>query len=186
MSTAPALRERILQAFAERAKRSSVRSVLMADVAQDVRISTRTLYQVFAGKAELVAELIERRTAEVRDDLVARLRGPGTTIQRVEAAIEAWLFYRGSDFSAAFLEELQRDHARAFESFVAARTAVRMEWLRFLRTVVRPEFRAAFAFELLDAAVRRAVDPVTLRRYGLSRRQAVHRAVDLWASGALG
>jgi AcrR family transcriptional regulator len=51
------VRERILQAFSEKAKRSGLRSVVMAELASELRMSAATLYKHFSSKEELVLVL---------------------------------------------------------------------------------------------------------------------------------
>jgi AcrR family transcriptional regulator len=53
-------RQRILEAFEERARADGPRGVVMAELARDLSMSTRTLYQHFDSKAELVHEILGR------------------------------------------------------------------------------------------------------------------------------
>ena len=59
------VRERILEAFSEKAKRSGLRSVVMAELVSELRMSATTLYKHFSSKEELVLALVERWVMEV-------------------------------------------------------------------------------------------------------------------------
>jgi AcrR family transcriptional regulator len=59
------VRERILQAFSEKAKRPGLRSVVMAELASELRMSATTLYKHLSSKEELVLVLVECWVMEV-------------------------------------------------------------------------------------------------------------------------
>ena len=61
----PEARERILKAFSDRATRSGIRSVVMSELASELRMSPNTLYQHFPSKKHLVTALVERWAQEV-------------------------------------------------------------------------------------------------------------------------
>ena len=60
------VRERILQAFSQKAMRTGLRSVVMGELASELRMSASTLYKYFSSKEELVLVLVERWVMELR------------------------------------------------------------------------------------------------------------------------
>ncbi|MBW2315424.1 MAG: TetR/AcrR family transcriptional regulator [Deltaproteobacteria bacterium] len=76
-------RQRILKAFEERARANGPRGVVMAELARDLGISTRTLYQHFASKAELVHEILGRWAVEVDADQARRLTSKESLQERM-------------------------------------------------------------------------------------------------------
>jgi AcrR family transcriptional regulator len=177
-------RARILDAFAERARRNGPRSVVMAELARELGISTRTLYQHFESKAEMVREVMERWARDVEVDQARRARsGLGPRERMIEAA-DSWI--EGQDrFSGEFWTQVQEDYPEASrvlldqvrKSLGAARA--------YLGPRVSPELDAELALSILRGAIARALDPKRCDRLGLSRQEAVRQAVDLWCRGAM-
>src|SRR5688500_12199962 len=65
------LEEQVRREFSARARKSSPRAVVMADLARDLGISTKTLYRLFPSKADLMRRLLERWAGRFEQDLVA-------------------------------------------------------------------------------------------------------------------
>ena len=59
------VRQRILTAFSERARRSGIRAIPMGDLAAELRMSPMTLYKHFASKDELVAAMVDAWALEL-------------------------------------------------------------------------------------------------------------------------
>ena len=60
-----AVRQRVLAAFSAKARRSGIRSVLMAELASELRMSAMTLYKHFASKEELVNAMVDAWALEL-------------------------------------------------------------------------------------------------------------------------
>lgn len=179
------LHTRILDAFAARARVASVRGVVMAEVARDLGISTKTLYRVFASKEDLVHALMERWAThlETSDRSRREEASRGTLTLMREWAEE---FARGTErFSPAFWAELERDYPEAYRIYEEAVAQSRERNRRALAPLLRSGIPADYAHELFDAVTAAATDPEVCERVGLSRREAVVIAVELWAAGAL-
>jgi len=175
-------RHRILEAFEERAARNGPRDVVMAELARDLGISTRTLYQQFGSKAEIVREVLERWAAEHDDEPGAP---PGGSVQgRVMEATERWV--RGQDrFSTEFWRQIHRDYPEARRA-LADRIERSQERMReHLAPHLRPEVNVDLALSLLRRSLGHALDPERCNGLGLSRQEAVRQTVSLWCRGAL-
>jgi AcrR family transcriptional regulator len=177
-------RDRIVAAFEERARVDGPRAVVMAELARDLGISTRTLYQHFGSKAELVSEILGRWAAEVDADQARRLESALSAEQRMFDAAASWI--EGQDrFSEAFWLQVGADFPEASRvlaeqvrrSLGVAREALARE--------VDDELHVELALSLLKASIRHALDPRRCDRLGLSRQEAVREAVRLWCRGAL-
>lgn len=177
-------RERILEVFAERARVRGPRSVVMAELARDLGMSTRTLYQHFGSKAEIVHEIVARWASDMDGQQRRRMAGGEPAAERVIAAATDWI--GGQDrFSDAFWEQLVHDFPDASrvlaEQIGRSVAAARETFGPDLREGLAPEL----AFSLLKSVIRHALDPKRCDRLGLSRPEAVRQAVELWCRGAL-
>jgi AcrR family transcriptional regulator len=181
------VRERILQAFSEKAKRSGLRSVVMAELASDLRMSATTLYNHFSSKEELVLVLVERWVMELAaaDALTSERPELRTPLDRVRHWAQVWAASM-SELSVAFIQDLQREYPVAwgiFQEGVEERKRIGSE---ILRPLLKPELNANVAIEILDLILARVADPKFSDRTGTSRSEAIQTAVSVWASGALG
>ena len=177
-------RQRILEAFEERARADGPRSVVMAELARDLGISTRTLYQHFGSKAELVHEILGRWAIEMNTDQERRLSGGQSLKERMIDAAVSWV--DGQDrFSDSFWLQISSDFPDARQVFSEQ---IRKSLARAQAQIaceVHDEFNLPLAMSLLKSVIRHALDPKRCDRLGLSRHEAVRQAVELWCRGAL-
>lgn len=180
----PGARGRILDAFAARARRGGIRAVVMGDLARELHMSKKTLYQHFESKDALVLALVEdwgRRLVDGQRAIETSARSPMEFFRDLASlVVEA-----RSRFSDAFWAEVQRDHPAAHARFAryleASRRATRERVARHLRAGVEREL----ALEFLNACVVRASDPGLQSRLGLGLPETLLAGLDVWARGAL-
>ncbi len=178
------LPSRILRAFEARARERGLRAVVMAELARDLGVSTRTLYRAFPTKAALVHALLEgwaRDVEEAQPERGVRTQDP---VARVHAAAVAWLEASGR-FSPAFWTELARDFPRSHALFARTLRDVLARVREGLEDHLRPGLSAELAFAVLVASVARAVDPDLCQRANATRSDAARVAIEIWARGAL-
>ena len=180
------VRERILRAFSEKAKRSGLRSVVMAELASELRMSATTLYKHFSSKEELVLALVERWVMEVAAAEAVTAERPEirTPLDRVRHWAEVWSASM-SELSVAFIQDLQREYPVAWELFWEGIEERKRVGAELLRPLLKPELNAEVALEMLSLALARVADPRFADRMGTSRSEAIQTAVSVWASGAI-
>ena len=180
------VRERILRAFSEKAKRSGLRSVVMAELASELRMSATTLYNHFSSKEELVLVLVERWVMEVAaaEALTSERPELRTPLDRVRHWAEIWSASM-SELSVAFIQDLQREYPVAWDIFQKGVEERKRIGSEILRPVLKPELNADVALEILNLILARVADPKFADRTGTSRSDAIQTAVSVWASGAL-
>ena len=181
------LRARILRAFTERARHAGLRAVVMAEVARDLGISTKTLYKVFDSKEQVVQSLMEMWAALFEAALANNERAvpdEATIADRLKNQAVVWAEVRAR-FSPAFWLELERDYPGPFAVFDAARERTRVVVRGRIAPLLKPELDAELAHELYDALTRRAADPDLCQRLNLTPHDALVQAVEIWTRGAL-
>jgi AcrR family transcriptional regulator len=184
--SAELVRERILQAFSEKAKRSGLRSVVMAELASELRMSASTLYNHFSSKEELVLVLVERWVIELAaaESLTSERSEHRTPLDRVRHWAEIWSASM-SELSVAFIQDLQREYPVAWEIYQEGVEERKRVGSEILRPVLKQELNADVALEILNLILARVADPKFADRTGTSRSEAIQTAVSVWASGAL-
>jgi AcrR family transcriptional regulator len=177
-------RERIVEAFTERARTAGPRSVVMAELAHDLGISTRTLYKHFRSKAELVHEVVGRFAEEWRAGQRRRFAQRLPAVERIREVALAWLEVRDR-FSATFWRETRQHYPEAFAVWSEAQRALWSRARQGIRPAMRDDVPKPLSAAILLEAIGVAADPDRCDRLGLSRQEAVMHAVALWARGAL-
>ena len=176
---------RILRAFAARAATAGPRAVVMAELARDLGISTKTLYRIFPSKAQLVHALMERWAARLEVQLQREEASEsGPFVDQLLRTSQVWHDNRRR-FGPAFWSELQADYPDAYGLVVDGRQRLRERTLERLRPFLREDLSAPLAMELFDAGLARAMDPDVQGRFGVDGATAVRTAVRVWAGGAL-
>mgnify|MGYP001821104798 CR=1 FL=1 len=180
------VRERILQAFSDKATRSGLRAVVMAELASELRMSATTLYKHFSSKEELVLNLVERWVLELAAAEAVTEDRPEirTPLDRVRHWAEVWSASM-SALSVAFIQDLERDYPAAWTLFTEGIEERKRVGAALLRPLLKPELHAEVALEMLSMALARVADPWVADRMGTSRSEAIQTAVSVWASGAI-
>lgn len=182
----PEARERILRAFSERATRSGIRSVVMSELASELRMSPNTMYQHFRSKKELVTALVERWAQEVgaSEAAVVEVESSRSAIDGMTRWAEAWA-QSVARYSPAFWEDLRRDHADA--SAILRREIKRWKELGAgqLRPHLLPGLHPDVALAILDLILTRVSDPRFSEELHATRRESIRTAIGIWARGAL-
>jgi len=181
------VRERILEAFSSKAKRSGIRAVVMGELASELRMSAMTLYKHFASKDELVSAMVDAWALELAAiealDLV-RVDDCDAALERLLSWADAWTASL-ANVSPAFFKDLHRDHRESWRRFQAQIDARKRAAAPVLGPFLRPDLNPSVALLMLDHLVTWAADPRYAERLGVSRREAVRTAVSLWGNGAL-
>lgn len=176
-------RERIVEAFAERARTRGIRGVVMSDLARDLGMSKKTVYQHFETKNALVREIVERWVATRSE----QARSADAPLHDTHALVRWWtdLWVAGrTDFCIEFWRDLERDHTEAWAIFQSVREAGNEIQARIAQSL-RPDVRARLAGELYYTLVAHFNDPLVCQRLGLAPRDAVLGALEVWIGGAL-
>lgn len=183
---APKVRERILQAFSERARRSGTRGVVMAELAAELRISPNTLYRHFRSKHELVLALVERWAQDVGASQAGVLEAESArpAVEAMARWAEVWS-QSVERYAPAFWEDLRRDHPDAWAIFRRELERWKQLGAAELRPHLLPDVHPEVALSLLDMILRRASDPRLSERLGTTRREAIRTAIGIWARGSL-
>lgn len=188
-SLAPAAveaRERILRAFSERATRSGIRSVVMAELAAELHMSPNTLYNHFASKKELVAATVELWAREVgaSEAAAAEIANASSPVEGMVHWAEAWSV-SVARYAPAFWDDLRRGYPDIFEVFRRALGRWKELGAAQLRPHLRPNLHSEVALRVLDGILNQVSDPRFSESLGVARRESIRTAIEIWARGAL-
>ena len=178
-----AARERILAAFTERARMRGIRAVVMGDLARDLGMSKKTLYQHFESKDALVGEIVERWVARTRHNA----RSPEAPLHDIHELLRWWTdlwIKEQTDYCGEFWRDLEADHPEAWRIFQGIREVGAPIEAR-VASLLQPDINPFVAGELFNVILGYFNDPVVCEKFGFGRREAVLAAVEIWIRGAL-
>lgn len=180
-----AVRERILSTFSEKARSSGTRSIVMGELAAELRMSATTLYKHFPSKDDMVTALVERWAEDLADWRAA-------STQRIGDSPTDGLMYWATSwsktvakYSPAFWEDIQRDHPSACAIFWKKMREWRSRGAELLRPHLRKDLHPEMALATLGLILENAPNPALCERLGITRQEAIETSVAIWARGAL-
>jgi AcrR family transcriptional regulator len=179
------VRERILAAFSERARRSGIRGIVIAELLQELRMSASTLYHHFPSKEDLVMASVERWAGEIAADaFVGRpSKDEGVIYDQLIAWADAWSEAQAR-FSPAFITDLQR-YPAAWDLFQQHLTASKRQGASLLTPGLKPGLHPNVALALLGLILTHITDPELPDRLRVSRHELIRTSIAIWAGGAL-
>ncbi len=171
--------EQILDAFARRAKRLGIRAIIIDDVARDLGMSKKTIYQHFRSKEALVEGLVERWHQRLETPIP-----DGDPVEIMREWVVSWND-NNDRYSPEFWEELATDYPHLHEAYLAHVSEKKRMLGKRLNPLMKSSVKQRFAWEcyslLLDAARR----PEFQQAVGMNKPEALMAALDLWIDGCL-
>jgi TetR/AcrR family transcriptional regulator, cholesterol catabolism regulator len=109
-------KERILLKAEELFMQYGIRSVSMDDIANNLGMSKKTLYQYFADKDELVDAVVEGHIKGIQGDCLDCQKGAKDAIQEIFFTMER-VMEEFSNMNPMLLHDLEKFHFRAYQRF---------------------------------------------------------------------
>ncbi len=177
-------RERILDAFEERARKVGIRGVVMSELARELGISKKTLYQHFASKEALVRAMIDDmsgRLHERANELEAMADSPGDLMRLwADEVLES-----EESYTPVFWQDLETEYPEAHAAMTRQLDEARERAKAQLTLHLRPDVTPEVALATYEAILSKATDPELCERLKMTRQESVMAALEIWARGAL-
>ncbi len=109
-------KERILVKAEELFLQYGIRSVSMDDIANNLGMSKKTLYQYFADKDELVDGVVEGHINEIQNDCLACKKDATNAIHEIFITMER-IIEEFSNMNPMLLYDLEKFHHKAYKRF---------------------------------------------------------------------
>ena len=146
--------ERVLERFTQRAQEVGIRRVKMGDLAADLRVSKRTIYEAFPSKEALV-----------------------------RAFTEAWSRGNGR-ISTVLWADIRAHYPDIYAEFRSQQRAQMQDTTDSMRALMRPDIDADVAIAVFEAIRGMAQNERVRQRLGLEMEDLLVKAVEVWARGA--
>jgi AcrR family transcriptional regulator len=180
------VRSQILDAFSAKAKRIGIRSVMMAELASELRMSASTLYKHFPSKEALTLACVERWALELAASEAAE-SSPGQRLDGFEQFMhwaDAWAD-ANAVLSPAFARDLRSDYPEAWQRYAEVIRERQRRGVELLRPVLKPDLDERVAFAVLELIMNAVLRPEFADRLRISRHEAIRGAISIWAAGAV-
>jgi AcrR family transcriptional regulator len=110
------VKERILIKAEELFMQYGIRSVSMDDIANNLGMSKKTLYQYFADKDELVDAVVEGHISEIQSDCIGCRKDAKDAIHEIFITMER-IMEEFNNMNPMLLYDLEKFHFRAYQRF---------------------------------------------------------------------
>jgi AcrR family transcriptional regulator len=179
-------RDRVLSAFSASARRNGIRSLMMNELATELRMSASTLYKLYSSKEALALACVERWADELGAAEAAKHAKHKSRdgFEQYMHWIDAWAD-ANADLSPAFARDLKSDYPAVWARYREIVESRKQRGAKLLRTLLKPEIDPRIAFTLLNTIFTTVLEPEFAEHLHISRREALRTAVMIWAGGAL-
>ena len=177
----PELAFSIVEAFSRRAKERGIRDISMAEIASELRISTKTLYKVFSNKRELVQVLVARWELRIRKP-IEKYQGDLLTV--LKYWVKVWV-ENDAQFSTQFWVDLKSDFPDLYKIYVDSLYNRMGAMKKRLTPFLKPEVNAEFAWSSYFILMTASAQAKTYEKIGMTKEQCVFEAFDFWMSAAI-
>lgn len=178
---ADCLKERIVNAFIERARLVGVRAVSTDEMAKTLSMSKKTLYKQFRSKEELVGEVLNRWEAKII--AIPPITETGAALKDVvRNSVERW-YDNDAQFTPKFWEEISSDYPALKEKYFNAMYASMRQVGVRLRPYRKAHLSEPLVRQVYFMMVLRTVEPEFYQRAEVSRKDAVMNCLDIWLDG---
>jgi AcrR family transcriptional regulator len=109
-------KERILLKAEELFMQFGIRSVSMDDIANNLGMSKKTLYQYFADKDELVEAVVDGHISEIQEDCLGCKKEATNAIHEIFNTMER-IMEEFSNMNPMLLYDLEKFHHKAYQRF---------------------------------------------------------------------
>jgi AcrR family transcriptional regulator len=182
-SDAEQLKQQILDAFSANAKRHGIRSVMMAELATELRMSASTLYKLYPSKEALALACVERWAGELGAAEAAE-SGPRDGFERFMHWVDAWAD-ANARLSPAFRRDLQTDYPSVWRRYRQEIRVRKERGAALLRPVLKPGIDERVAFAVLNMIFEEVLKPELAEKLRITRHELIRTAVTIWAAGAV-
>jgi AcrR family transcriptional regulator len=175
--------ERVLERFTQRAQEVGIRRVKMGDLAADLRVSKRTIYEAFPSKEALVRAFTEAWMARIQERVAFRRTGGATGMELLRSWAEAWSRGNGR-ISTVLWADIRAHYPDIYAEFRSQQRAQMQDTTDSMRALMRPDIDADVAIAVFEAIRGMAQNERVRQRLGLEMEDLLVKAVEVWARGA--
>jgi AcrR family transcriptional regulator len=182
-----AQKNRILETGLEKFRRFGIRRVTMDEIARELRISKKTLYQHFPDKAALVCACVARIQGTVLPAVAAAIGGSGPAIERIIGTWRA-LATLPRHMSGELIADVQADYPELWREIDLRRHEVLGRFEALIAEGVRagdirPEVHPKVAMRIIFAIIDNVMIPDVLALGEFTPAEAVNTIIAMFAQG---
>lgn len=178
------IKDRILDAFEDKSAKAGFRSVTMSSLANELGVSTKTLYKAFSNKADLVYALVEKWTARWEANQVEGMALGLPIYERTVRTVDL-LIEMNEKLGEEAWRQLRNDYPEAYSLAERATNSFFENTRRNLDPEMRTDINKDLAFSVLRKMLTHAQNSNDFDRSNLSVFQAITEVLIIWGRGAI-
>ncbi len=185
------VRERIIAGARVYFLTNGFRGVTMADLAEELGMSKKTLYVHFASKTELLAAVMEHKFAAVEADLEQATAAGSGDFQQVLRGLLACMQRHTEELQPAFIRDVRREAPELFQMAEKRRAAMLQRhfgklFLEGRRVgLVRKDLPVRTLVAILLGTTQAIVNPPKLAELGLTVKEGFSAVISVILGGVL-
>jgi AcrR family transcriptional regulator len=156
----------------------------MLSLASELGISTKTLYKHFPTKADLIQAVVELNDLRFNESRTRRIMTGLDMHQRMVSGALEWFELR-SELGEMFWHELQRDYIEVYTLFEQRLQFFLEQSVAILKPEICDGLNKDYALSLLWKQINDVPSYEECEKFGLTRKDALVQAIDIWARGCL-
>ena len=180
-------RSLIIEKSLDKFRKYGIRRVTMDEIARDLRLSKKTLYQHFPDKESLVKACIERNVEQILPEVAAVLTETGSAVDRIH---RVWKILEKIPrlITVELMADLRSDYPQLWEEIDARRHAVvgRVEAVLergIASGDIRPGIHPKVVMRMMFAVMERVLNPDVLTAGEFSPQEALTTIVTVATRG---
>jgi AcrR family transcriptional regulator len=178
------IKDRILDTFENKSANAGFRSVTMGSLANELGVSTKTLYKTFFNKADLVYALVDKWTvrweANQVEGMALGLPIYERTVRTVNLLIEM-----NEKLGQEAWRQLRNDYPEAYNLAESATNSFFENTRRNLDPEMRDDINKDLAFSVLKKMLTHAQNSKDFDRSNLTVVQAITEVLIIWGRGVI-
>lgn len=184
-------RDRLIAVARQHFLSHGFRGVTMDDLARDLGISKKTVYQLFPSKTELVEAVIAAKFAEMNADLTEATTCRDSNFLAALHQMLAMVQHHAGEIQPSFVRDVRRSVPELFQQIEMRRTElVRRHFGRLFAEgrragMIRKDIPARLAIAILLGAVQGVVNPEGIAKLHITPKAAVSAVITVVLEGLL-
>ena len=179
----------ILDAAFDKFRRYGTKRVTMDEIARDLRISKKTLYENFPSKEALVQACVDRIAENLLPKIVGILQSKGSAAERLVAIMNV-ISYMAKNVSGEFISDVKGEFPHIWEEIDRRRQAVLQSFEKLYEEGIKageihPQINPKVVVRLHMAVTQCLMNPDVLALGEFTPRQVLETVIAIFSRGVL-
>lgn len=179
------MKSKILDAVAQQIERYGLKKFTVAEVATELHISKKTLYQYFSGKDEMIREYFEETLESDRQSVFDAVGSDRSFLDKIHALVHSSHRYR---MPVRIMDEAKQFYPDEWAKIETLKQFKLDEFQKLLKQasdegILRPDVHFGILAAMLERVSGMFIDTDFLLEHGMKATQAIDEVLNIIISG---